>query len=81
VSGVVQYRIDRVADLLEVPAEKRHECIRQLEYALELHEFAYGERAAEVQFVATWTDDGSKDVSLELNGEPLLTLAITDNPP
>jgi len=79
----ITYEIDRIADLLRVPIERREACLRQLEYALALHEFAFGERAAEVEIgPMRWTDDGDKSCTLhDREGKPLLTLEVTDGPP
>lgn len=78
-----RYEIRALVDLLLVPTDRRSACLRQLEYALALHEFAVGEAGAPgtTDFELVWTDDGCSDVFLEVNGEPLLTLTVTDAPP
>lgn len=73
------YEIDRIADLLKVPLDRRAACLRELEYALALHEFAYGEEAASVDLgPMQWTDDGNKTTTLQdSSGQPVLTLEVT----
>lgn len=74
------YEIDRIADLLSVPIERRTACLREIEYALALHELAFGEEAASVEIgPMRWTDDGDKSVTLhDASGGPALTLEVTD---
>lgn len=74
------YEIDRITDLLKVPIDRRKACLRELEYALALHEFAFGEDAASVEIgPMRWTDDGNKTVTLRDNSKkPVLTLEVTD---
>ena len=73
------YEIDRVADLLRVPIERRTACLREVEYALALHELAFGEKAADVEIgPMRWTDDGDKTCTLhDASGKPVLTLEVT----
>ncbi len=74
------YEIDRIADLLKVQAERRTDCLRELEYALCLHELAFGEDAANVEIgPMRWTDDGDRTCTLhDSSGKPFLTLEVTD---
>lgn len=74
------YEIDRIADLLRVPIERRTACLREVEYALALHELAFGEKAADVEIgPMRWTDDGDKTCTLhDANGKPVLTLEVTN---
>lgn len=74
------YEIDRIADLLKVPIERRAACLRELEYALALHELAFGEDAANVEIgPMRWTDDGNKTVTLhDSSKNPVLTMEVTD---
>lgn len=78
----VVYEIDRIADLLKVPTDRRDACLRGLQYALELHELAFGEAAASVDIgPMRWTDDGNKSCTLhDSGGKPLLTLEVTTTP-
>lgn len=78
-----EYKIESLRDLLNVPMERRRECLRQLEYALALHEFAVGSAAGipTRDFVMVWLDDGDRTIDYSLNGEPLLTMEVTDNGP
>lgn len=74
------YEIDRIADLLKVPIERRKACMRELEYGLALHELAFGDEAASVEIgPMRWTDDGDKTCTLhDSSGKPVLTLEVTD---
>lgn len=75
------YEIDRIADLLKVPIERRRACLRELEYALALHELVFGEDAASVEIrPMRWTDDGDIACTLyDSSGKPCLTLDVTDD--
>lgn len=74
------YEIDRITDLLKVPIERREACLRELEYALALHELAFGEEAVDVEIgPMRWTDDGNKTCTVhDSSGKPILTLEVTD---
>ncbi len=74
------YEIDRISDLLKVPIERREACLRELEYALALHDLAFGEKSADVEIgKIRWTDDGNSSVTLRDNsGEDVLMLKVTD---
>lgn len=68
------YRIDRIADLLQVPAERRAQCVKELLYSLALADFA----DAELQGPLEWTDDGDMSFSLtDEDGKAQLTLEVT----
>lgn len=67
------YRIERIADLLQVPIERRDQCMKELLYALALAELA----GAELQGPLEWTDDGDCSCSLtDEDGEAHLTLEV-----
>lgn len=74
------YRLTTLADLLAVPIERRAACLRELEYALDLYDFAFGDSPEpKPEFSVVWTDDGNKSVDLTTtDGEPLLRLEVTD---
>ena len=74
------YEINRIADMLKVPIERRKACLRELEYALALHELAFGEGAASVEIgPMRWTDDGNKTTTMhDSSGQPILTMEVTD---
>lgn len=68
------YTVERIVDLLAVPAERRARCIEELLVGLDLIEFA----DAKVMGPLTWTDDG--DMSCALygpDGKPQLSLKVT----
>ncbi len=74
------YHLSSIADLLDVPADRREACLRDLLTVLELQEFVFGDDAkAAVVMPMDWTDDGSPDVCLtDGRGNPLITLAIKE---
>ncbi len=74
------YRIQSIADLLQVPAEKRSACLREIEYALALHELAFGEQAADTPIIAVqWADDGNRHIEIvDGAGQQVLGLQIED---
>jgi hypothetical protein len=68
------YRLERLADLLSVPSDRREQCVRELLLALELAEFA----DAKLTGPMTWTDDGDMSCSLDdKDGNELLSLEVT----
>lgn len=68
------YRLERLADLLSVPSERREQCVKELLLALELAEFA----DAKLIGPMTWTDDGDMSCSLDdPDGNELLSLEVT----
>lgn len=67
------YRIERIADLLHVPVERREQCVKELLYVLALADLA----DAELQGPFAWTDDGDMSCSLtDEAGEAQLTLEV-----
>ncbi len=74
------YEIRTINDLLRVPAEKRDACLRQIQYALVLHELAFGKDSQKVGLdVITWADDADRTVRLlDDNENEIVTLRITD---
>lgn len=75
------YELVTIADLLQVPLDKRDRCLDELRLCLELAELTFGDRASESMRSFTWTDDDSRDVTVIANGEELLKLEITPLPP
>jgi len=73
------YAIDRIADLLAVPADRRADCLRQIEYALSLHELACGDQPDLIRFGSIeWTDDGEGHVSIhDAANREVLALIVT----
>jgi hypothetical protein len=73
------YNITNIADLLNVPAGRRTDCLRELQYALSLLELALGDEAHEHAAKGiVWTDDGIKHSSLHFEGGEELRLEITE---
>lgn len=68
-SDTRSYRIERVADFLNIPPERLGVCLTELAASIE----KVREKASETkrEFVAfTWTDDGKDGVSYRLIGKP-----------
>ena len=77
-----EYRIWTMADLLAVPCELRDTRLKEIGYALALHELAWGDKAAENLKACVWRDDGIREYTLEgPNGEPGLKMTIRDKEP
>lgn len=76
-----EYSITTVNDLLQLDCDQLSDCLRDLEYAINLHCLAYGERAKDVGLKSiVWRDDKSHSVSLaDVRGDEFLTLHVTDN--
>ena len=77
------YRIEKIADLLRVPADRRAACVRNVLYALDLHELAFGGVPDAPAFGAVeWTDDDdlSVDVVSAEDGSSFLKLEIAQKP-
>lgn len=55
------YRLHTIADLLQVPAERRAECVKDLLTGLELCEFA----GAKSLVAMTWTDDSDRSCTID----------------
>lgn len=70
---MTKYRIETIADLLKVPADRRAECLHQIDLTLSFFELEYGDDGA-VLTAVTWTDDGEMHVSDPATG---LTLTVT----
>jgi hypothetical protein len=77
------YQIEKISDLLQVPIDRREACVRDLLYALALHELAFGEDAKKVPMgQIKWTDDDDHSVSLcDPGGTAVLSLKITKDAP
>lgn len=77
--SAAEYEIRTLEDLLRVPIERRGAMFRDLEYALELCDFAFGSEGAAKFSGMVWTDDGMHIVSLNNSaGEEMLRLEVTD---
>jgi hypothetical protein len=75
------YKIVNFADILRVPAERRDDCLRDLQYGLSLLELAFEPDEAYIHGVQgfTWIDDGDRRVDLmQEGGGSFLTLQITE---
>jgi hypothetical protein len=72
------YRIERLDDILKVPADLRPALFRDLETALLTHELVYGELAQQVGIGSLlWSDDGSSDVTMQTpDGQTLFELHV-----
>ena len=71
-----QYYITSVADLLKVPPDRRKACVQELLLSLDLVDLANGDSNDVQPQTMVWTDDGDPSITLEANGETLLTLKV-----
>lgn len=75
------YQLVTISDLLKVPIDRREDCVRDLLYALALVDLAIGEEHEGVTAKQwTWADDGDHSASINVNGEEMLSLKITEAP-
>jgi hypothetical protein len=74
------YQIRSIQDLLSVPIDRREACMRDLMYALALHELAFGDNAATTEIGALeWIDDGKHDITMkDMDGNAFLSLETTE---
>lgn len=64
------YELWLIQDLFKVPIDRRKDCLRDVEYALALLEFAAGEGQEPKMYGSIrWTDDNSASVTLGLLDE------------
>jgi len=73
------YNLHTIQDLLKVPAERRADCLKEIELLLSLYELAFGEHAATAKITDfAWTDDGDKSIEIcNADGSPFLALEVT----
>lgn len=77
----LRYALTTIADLLQVPCDRREACMRDVLLSLDTAELAFGERAsAALRWPMTWIDDGGSNVTMQAGGETLLTLEIQKAP-
>ena len=71
------YRINTILDLLQVPADRREVCMRELLYGLTTHELLLGDIPADqIKHEGfDWTDDGDPSLHVEL-GDQTFTLRM-----
>ena len=75
------YDLVKLEDLLQVPADRREACMREVLYALALHDLAIGDGQSQGWRSVSWTDDDDMRIDLHFGGgEPMLTLQITPGP-
>lgn len=71
------YRIERISDLLNVPADRREECVKEILMGL-----SFSELTGTSKFLGCleWTDDGDLSSTLvDCNGDTMLKMEITPN--
>ena len=73
------YRIETIADMLKVPAERRGAMLHELEQGLLLYELALGDEPdAPAMTAMEWTDDGEMHSHIDdQDGKPILSLRVT----
>lgn len=57
------YELITIQDLLKVPTEKRAQCLRDIENALNMHERTVGANAINIIMIR-WKEDGGKSVTV-----------------
>ncbi len=73
-----QYEMRTLDDLARIPCDRLEACLRDLQYAIQLHILAF---AGTVPFEGgIWSDDNNHSVSITSNGDTLLELVVTDSP-
>lgn len=72
------YNLVTISDLLKVPIDRREDCVRDVLCALALADLALGDDGHAAAQSWTWTDDGDHSASINVNGEEMLTLKITE---
>lgn len=70
------YRLERISDLLQVPIERREDCVRELLYGLALLDLAAGDECNPELKSLVWTDDGETTIDLDLGGDNVLSLVL-----
>lgn len=63
------YHLVTIADLLKVPLERRSACLQELEYSLALMDLMTGNEGTITTSGFTWTDDGERKSTINVNGE------------
>jgi hypothetical protein len=76
------YQLETISDLVtKVPIDRLSACLRDLEYAIQMAHFVAGDIDPMPGFGSfVWNDDGNHSVNVSLNGEPLCSLVVTDEP-
>ena len=77
------YQLSTISDLLRIPSDRRAECFKELEIALQLHELAFGDAANKTPIeTLTWVDDGDASASIKsTDGEDVLSLHVSKGTP
>lgn len=74
-----EYRLILIDDLASIPVDRIEACLRDIQYAVELFHLAVGENPHGAKLGAVvWRDDDNHSVDLTMNGEPCLSLKVTD---
>lgn len=81
--GGATYALTTIADLVTIPIDSLHACLRDLEYAIHVAHLALGEDATPEAFGEfRWTDDGNHSITMTgSDGEPMLKLDVSDATP
>ena len=67
------YTLERIVDLLQVPAERREQCVKEMLLGLALAELADAPLAGPI----TWADDGDSSCALtDSNGDAILSMEV-----
>ena len=72
------YKLVTLEDLLQVPADRREACMREVLYALSLHDLVIDADQPQGFYSMTWTDDDEKLINLRFGeSEQSITLHVT----
>ena len=73
------YRLVTINDLLIIPVGSLEECLRDIQYAVELHRLNFGKDMPPIEQI-DWTDDGNRSVGIyDSNGNIFVRLDVTDS--
>ena len=73
------YRLVKIHDLLLVPADRRTDCLHEIQLSLLLHELAFGDKAHATKVRAyEWTDDGDASSKItQPDGSTILHMKVS----
>ena len=72
------YKLATLEDLLQVPADRREACMREVLYAMSLHDLVIDADWQRDFYSMTWTDDDEMRINMRFGeSEQTLTLHVT----
>lgn len=78
-----EYRIETLNDLLQFEPDQLSRCLRDIEYAVNLHCLVYGVASKTIGMKAlVWRDDGDHTIRLDDDkGDEVVTLRVIEGQP